>query len=318
MKSFVTTLAALALALPGSSFAQEADAEVPAPPSPKEVLDAAPADAWQVIAPEDMLVFQLAPAADGSERRIVIQLMAEPWSQKWVRNMRKLARGQWWDTNSSVYRIAPGFVAQWGDPDEDREPMEGLEEVGRADFVHTLSKPVSLPDPCEDRVFDNAFCDAYAPGAMFIGGWPVATDGSAGWPLHCPGMVGVARDVDPATGRGDTLYTIIGHAPRRLDRNLAVVGRVVEGLDLLRTQPPGTGEMGFYAEGQDPLTIQWARVASDLAPDARPQYKYLKTESDTFTQWQAALIRPSAFYSDPPSDFDICALTYPVREVESE
>ena len=125
MRSFVTSLAALALALPVSSFAQEA--ETPAPPSPKEVLDAAPADAWQVIAPEDMLVFQLAPAADGSERRIVIQLMAEPWSQKWVRNMRKLARGQWWDTNSSVYRIAPGFVAQWGDPDEDRAPMEGLE-----------------------------------------------------------------------------------------------------------------------------------------------------------------------------------------------
>ena len=196
--------------------------------------------------------------------------------------------------------------------------MEGLEEVGRADFIHPLSEPVSLPNPCEDRVFDNAFCDAYAPVAMFKGGWPIATDGTADWPLHCPGMVGVARDVDPATGRGDTLYTIIGHAPRRLDRNLAMVGRVVEGLDLLRTQPPGTGEMGFYAEGQDPLTIAWARVASDLAPDARPQYKYLKTESDTFAQWQTALIQPNPFYSEPPSDYDICALTYPVRQVKGE
>ena len=76
--------------------------------------------------------------------------------------------------------------------------------------------------------------------------------------------------------------------------------------------------MGFYAEGQDPLTIAWARVASDLAPDARPQYKYLKTESDTFAQWQTALIQPNPFYSEPPSDYDICALTYPVRQVKGE
>ena len=314
MKNAITLLAALTLGT--SAFAQEA--ETPAPPSPKEVLEAAPADAWQEIAPVDLLVFQLAPAPDGSERRIVVQLIDAPWSQKWVRNMRKLAAGGWWDTNSWVYRIAPGFVAQWGDPNEDRAPMEGLEEVGRADFIHPLSEPVSLPNPCEDRVFDNAFCDAYAPVAMFKGGWPVATDGTADWPLHCPGMVGVARDVDPATGRGDTLYTIIGHAPRRLDRNLAVVGRVVEGLDLLRTQPPGAGEMGFYAEGQDPLKIEWARVASDLKPDARPHYKYLKTDSDTFVEWEAALVQPNPFYSDPPSDYDICALTYPVRAAESE
>ena len=319
MKRAITLIAALALGT--AAFAQEA--ESPPPPSPKEVLEAAPADAWQEIAPVDLLVFQLAPAPDGSERRIVIQLMDAPWSQKWVRNMRQLAQGGWWDTNSSVYRIAPGFVAQWGDPNEDRAPMEGLEEVGRADFIHPLSEPVSLPNPCEDRVFDNAFCDAYAPVAMFKGGWPIATDGTADWPLHCPGMVGVARDVDPATGRGDTLYTIIGliaalYCLWAIGEAAAVLAAQVEGLDLLRTQPPGTGEMGFYAEGQDPLTIAWARVASDLAPDARPQYKYLKTESDTFAQWQTALIQPNPFYSEPPSDYDICALTYPVRQVKGE
>ena len=108
MKNAITLLAALALGT--SAFAQEA--ETPAPPSPKEVLDAAPADAWQEIAHDNLLVFQLAPMPDGSERRIVVQLIDAPWSQKWVRNMRKLAAGGWWDTNSWVYRIAPGFVAQ--------------------------------------------------------------------------------------------------------------------------------------------------------------------------------------------------------------
>ena len=316
MKRLAIALAALASALPALALAQ--DGETTKPPSAKEVLDAAPRSAWQEVRPEDLLIFELNPAPDGSERRIVLQLMREPWSQKWVRNIRKLAKARWWDTHSSVYRIAPGFVAQWGDPDEDRAPLQGLEPVGKDDFTHRLPAVAQLADPCADRKLDNSFCDPYAPAVSFEDGWPIGTDGVRDWPLHCPGMVGVARDVDPATGLGDTLYTIIGHAPRRLDRNLAVVGRVVEGLDLLRTQPPGTGEMGFYAAGQDPLEIQWARLASDLAPEARPRFKYLETESGTFAQWLAATGRPNEFYTTVPTDYDICALTYPVREIEGE
>ncbi len=314
MNRLIPALAALALALPGSTLAQEGEAAKP--PSAKEVLDAAPAAAWQEVRPEDLLVFELNPAPDGTERRIVMQLMGEPWSQKWVRNIRKLAQARWWDTHSSVYRIAPGFVAQWGDPDEERAPLEGLERVGRADFTHPLPRQAPLADPCGDRVLDNDFCDSYAPSAAFKGGWPTATDGAQDWPLHCPGMVGVARDVDPSTGLGDTFYTVIGHAPRRLDRNLAVVGRVVEGLDLLRTQPPGTGEMGFYADGQDPLQIRWARLASELPAKDRPRYKYLKSDGATFAGWLAATGRPSEFYATVPSDYDICSLTYPVRKIE--
>lgn len=315
MNRLIPALAALALALPGSTQAREEEGAKP--PTAKEVLDAAPGSAWQEVRPEDLLVFALNPAPDGAERRIVVQLMSEPWSQKWVRNIRKLAKGRWWDTHSSVYRIAPGFVAQWGDPDEERTPLKGLEPVGKSDFTHQLPAVTQLVDPCRSRQLDNSFCDSYAPVAAFEGGWPTATDGTQDWPLHCPGMVGVARDVDPSTGLGDTLYTVIGQAPRRLDRNLAVVGRVVEGLDLLRTQPPGTGEMGFYAEGQDPLEIEWARLASDLAPAARPHYEYLKTDSATFAEWLAATGRPNEFYTTVPDDYDICALAYPVREMEN-
>ncbi|GAA3255116.1 hypothetical protein GCM10020258_13330 [Sphingomonas yabuuchiae] len=42
-------------------------------------------------------------------------------------------------------------------------------------------------------------------------------------------------------GVGAELYTIIGHSPRGLDRNIAVVGRVVDGMDALSTLPRGTG-----------------------------------------------------------------------------
>ena len=44
-------------------------------------------------------------------------------------------------------------------------------------------------------------------------------------------MVGVGRDLSPDTGTGGELYAVIGHAPRHLDRNIALVGRIVSGIE---------------------------------------------------------------------------------------
>ena len=73
--------------------------------------------------------------------------------------------------------------------------------------------------------------DVYAEGILTFGGWWFGTDskpvnsGRKMWPVHCYGMVGVGRDMPPNTGTGAELYTVIGHAPRHLDRNIALVGR---------------------------------------------------------------------------------------------
>jgi hypothetical protein len=79
--------------------------------------------------------------------------------------------------------------------------------------------------------------DNYAAANAFWKGWPVAGmrgDGTLGetelpkdrpnllWPVHCYGMVGVGRGLSPDTGTGAELYTVIGHAPRHLDRNIAL------------------------------------------------------------------------------------------------
>ncbi|HMP44528.1 MAG TPA: peptidylprolyl isomerase, partial [Sphingopyxis sp.] len=82
--------AAVALILPAA--AQEAP-----PPSPGEIVAAAPASDWVGIAPEDLLVMDLAPDAAGKARRVVIQLMPAPFSQGWIGNIRKLAAAHWWD-----------------------------------------------------------------------------------------------------------------------------------------------------------------------------------------------------------------------------
>jgi hypothetical protein len=81
-------------------------------------------------------------------------------------------------------------------------------------------------------------------------------------------MVGVGRNYSPDTGSGAELYTVIGHAPRHLDRNIALVGRVIEGMEHLSSLPRGKGELGFYAadEADKRTPILSVRVTSDLHP----------------------------------------------------
>src|SRR3546814_9201500 len=73
--------------------------------------------------------------------------------------------------------------------------------------------------------------DPYSDETIAYNGWPIAVDRETQsfWPVHCYAMVGVARDMSPNTGTSSELYTVIGHAPRHLDRNIALVGRVIAG-----------------------------------------------------------------------------------------
>src|SRR6202000_1894163 len=90
--------------------------------------------------------------------------------------------------------------------------------------------------------------DGYAPKAGFDAGFAVASDGEREWMVHCYGAVGVGRDLKPDTGDGSELYAVIGQAPRHLDRNITVVGRVVQGMELLSALPRGGETMGFYGK----------------------------------------------------------------------
>ena len=69
----------------------------------------------------------------------------------------------------------------------------------------------------------------------FVDGFPVALDPGLGraWLVHCYGMVGAGRDNDVDSGGGAELYAVIGQAPRHLDRNVTLLGRVVSGMELL-------------------------------------------------------------------------------------
>jgi cyclophilin family peptidyl-prolyl cis-trans isomerase len=281
--------------------------------APSEIVAAAPGKDWVTIAPADMLVMDLARDARGVARRVVIQLLPQPFSRGWIGNIRKLAAARWWD-GTSVNRVQDNYVVQWGDATEKKALPGGLAKVPQGEYE---SAAVSLNIIRPDTYAGNG----QGGGVGFYRGWPVAfakhgerTNGSH-WPIHCYGMVGVGRDMPPDTGSGAELYTVIGQAPRHLDRNIALVGRVISGIEYLSSLPRGTGPLGFYEKPEQRVTITSIRLASELPEINRPQFQYMSTESASFTKYaDARANRRDPFFIHPAGGADICNVPVPIRQ----
>ncbi|MEN9717504.1 MAG: hypothetical protein RIQ99_382 [Pseudomonadota bacterium] len=280
--------------------------------APSQIVAAASRADWRLIAPADLLVMDLAPDANGKARRVVIQLLPPPFSQGWIDNIRTLAAAHWWD-GLAVTRVQDNYVAQWGDPDgEDKakaRPLPpGLKVVPEQDYTAPLSRSA----PAAAQMLSHG--DAYAPQTLLQGGWPLGRDAGAQWPVHCYGMVGVGRNLSPDTGSGAELYAVIGHAPRHLDRNIALVGRVIEGIELLSSLPRGTGALGAYETRAEQVPIRSIRLGN-MVPGL-PAYEYLATDSATFARYaDARANRRDAFFIRPADGADICNVPVPVRRV---
>lgn len=335
----MTALAALALATP----ALAAEPVL----APGEIVAAAPKADWVAIAPSDLLVMDLTPDAKAKPRRVVIQLMPPPFSQGWIGNIRKLAAAHWWD-GLSVNRVQDNYVVQWGDADGEDKPKAkalpvGLDAVPENSYTVSTPERIAIgfaatkaassngelansPSDCEwDGSAQQYTCFPVSDGDFPSGqysyydqiheGWPVASDVDRTWPAHCYGMVGVGRDLPPNTGTGAELYVVIGHAPRHLDRNIALVGRVIEGIEHLSSLPRGTGALGFYETPEERTGIVSVRLGNEMA--ALPAYEYLSTESATFARYaDARANRRDAFFIRPAGGADICNIPVPVRRVK--
>lgn len=239
--------------------------------------------------------------------RVVIQL-APDFAPVHVSNIRRFALSDYWN-GAAVYRVQDNYVAQWGIGDLERPFPAGTVErppheywIDRASLRWT---PLGSPD-------------SYASlEAGFAKGWPVARyrNGSASL-THCYGYVGVARGLAPDTGVGGELYAIIGHAPRQLDRNIAIVGRVVQGIELLSSLLRGTEALGFYKEGTVAKRITNVTLASNMAAEDRPEFEYLNEQSSAFAKYRDIRAnRDDDFYRMPAGGVDLCNVPVPVRPV---
>jgi len=268
--------------------------------TPTDIVNGASAGAWRTIPADDLLVMELKGGG-----RVVLQL-APQFAPVHVANIRALARGNYWD-GATIYRVQDAYVVQWGLNESDRGFPAGVTAKPPAEYTRPLKglavKPLGYADP-------------YAPGAGFANGWPVAYNAKGNWAnlAHCYGSVGVGRDLSPDTGTGGELYAAI--APlRHLDRNIAVVGRVIDGMANLSALPRGTEALGFYKDKAQYVPIASVRLASDIPAAERPAFEYLDTSSASFARYlRIRANRHDDFYIRPAGGVDLCNVGVPVRK----
>lgn len=270
-------------------------------PSPADVLAAAPAGDWEAVDDGNVLLLEFAGG-----QRLAIQL-ANAYAPGHVANIHTLVREGWFPRHAAIVRVQENYVVQWGDPTEKAALPEDVE----------LSPPGSYERPGKPVGFRPLpFKDSYGATVGHAKGWPVATDGRVHWLPHCPGMVGAGRNMPPDTGSGAELYVVIGHGPRHLDRNIALVGRVLSGVEGLSALPRGTGALGFYEDPAQRVKLVSARMALELPERERPRFEVLRTDGASFASWVASRAnRRDQFFVRPAGGADICNLMPPVREV---
>jgi peptidylprolyl isomerase len=262
-----------------------------------------PPEAWRTPDPASLLYMELAGG------RVIIEL-APAFAPEHIGNIRTLAREHFWD-GTSVYRVVDNFVAQFGDPDAEdpakARPLGSAKKHLPAEFHRDAKGLVfaALPDQ-----------DTWAPEAGFVDGFPVGRDPKAGraWLVHCYGMVGAGRNDADDSSLGAELYVVIGQAPRRLDDNLTVVGRVLQGMPLLSTIRRGPPPGGVYENASERTPIQSIRLASEVPEAQRTPLQVMRTDSQfVSTRVEAQRNRVDAFYKRPPGHVDLCSVQVPVR-----
>ena len=270
-------------------------------PTMAEILAASTAEEWRLLDPRQTLYMELPTG------HVVIEL-APRFAPLHIANIRALVSERYFD-GLAILRAQDNFVVQWGDPDDTRKIGQAQAELD-PEYTVALDAAtpfVALPDH-----------DGYAPQVGFSDGFAAARDPGAKqqWLLHCYGAIGVARGNDPRSGNGSSLYAVIGQAPRQLDRNIAVVGRVLRGMELLSTRPRGPGAMGFYEQATERLPITSVRFASELPESQRLRLQVLRSDSGSFAKLlEARRNRQDEWMRNPPGFLDVCNVLVPVRPI---
>jgi peptidylprolyl isomerase len=278
--------AASVLILAGSAWAQEA-APTPAAPAMVE-------SAWRTVAPENLLVI------DTSKGRILVE-MAPELAPGHVERIRLLAGRGFYD-DQVWHRVIDQFMAQTGDPlgtGEGQSPYPDL----KAEF--TFRRDSQTP-----------FTAVAAPAGAVLGflhSLPVQTQPDAymattadkkvhAWGLYCPGVAGMARDEAPDSANSQ--FFLMRQAYPSLDKRYTIWGRVVSGLDVVRSLKASPNPDGIVT-GPDQMTR--VRVASDLPQAERLSVQVLDTASAQFRTLAEAARQAKG------ADFSVCDIDLPVQ-----
>ena len=291
----------LLMALAGNAFAiGPSDRDKPL--TTAQVMESAQAADWRRPDPANTLYLEL-PAG-----RVVIEL-APRFAPAHVANIKALVKEKFFD-GLPVARVQDNFVAQWGDADKTRPTDTATRKLpDETVLAWNNSLPfVKLPDT-----------DGYARETGWIDGFPVGLERKPSgqvWMTHCYATLGVGRDNWPDTGSGAELYVVIGQAPRQLDRNIVVAGRVLRGIELLASMPRGTGALGYYEKPEQRTLIKTVQLAADVPESERTALEVLRTDTPLFTRYvEARRNRRDDWYLVPAGHTDVCSISIPVRDI---
>lgn len=274
------------------------------PLTTSQVMASATDEDWRTPRAEDLLIMQL---QSGAEPVQVIIELAPKFAPQHVANILLLVNSGWFD-GVSINRVQDNFVTQWGDPDNTKSLGKAAQAL-QPEFTRPLDADLRwklLPDG-----------DVFAEQVGWVEGFPAARDSASGraWLAHCYAVVGVGRDSAADSGNGAELYTVIGHAPRQLDQNITVIGRVLKGMEFLSALPRGTGPLGFYEQPEQRVRILSIAQASQLPPAERPKIQIMDTNRPIFDQFvESRRNRRDAWYLQPAGRIDLCSVTPPIRE----
>ncbi|MEO6264772.1 MAG: peptidylprolyl isomerase [Luteimonas sp.] len=294
--------ACLLLAVTAPAAAADPKTDAPKPKAMQELLDASAPSDWRTLDPANTLYLEL-PAG-----RVVIELSPD-FAPAHAANIKTLAKAGYWN-GLSINRSQDNFVVQWGDPaeeDKDRRPLGDAKVTLPVEFTRKL-QGVAF-DQLPDR-------DGWAPEVGFSNGFPAGRDPKSGeaWLAHCYGAVGAGRDVAPDSSNGTELYVVTGQSPRQLDRNITVVGRVVQGMELLSVLPRGTGPLGFYEKPEQREPIKSITLASEVPEAQRTPLQRLRTDTPLFADVvESRRNRRDDWYKVPAGHIDLCNVPLPVR-----
>src|SRR4051812_20103427 len=286
--------------------ASSSAADIPKPGTMAGVLASSkPAD-WRPLDPESTLYLEL-PAG-----RVIIEL-APMFAPQHVKNVKALAREHYFD-GLAIVRVQDNYVVQLADPNAEDPKLKRKIVQGKAtlppEFEHSVDPGIPFT-----RLEDG---DIYAPETGFSAGFPVARDRKTGkmWLVHCYGMVGAGRDTAPDSGGGTELYVVIGHAPRQLDRNVTLLGRVVKGIELLSPLPRGTGLLGFYEKPEQRIPLKAIRLASDVSVADRSAIELMRTDGAIFQELiESRRTRREEWFHVAGGHIELCNVPIPVRPI---
>jgi len=273
-------------------------------PTLSNILATSKSTDWRAPDPENTLYLELASG------RVVIEL-APAFAPRHVGNVKALAREHYFD-GLAIIRCQDNYVVQWGDPNADNPALKRKIQHAQATLPPEFERATD-PKLSFTRLPDG---DVYAPQVGFSDGFPVARDPKTGktWLVHCYGMVGAGRDTPADSGGGTELYVIIGHSPRQLDRNVTLLGRVIQGIELLSALPRGSGAMGFYEKPEQHVPIKAVRVAADLPASERSAIEVMRTDTPLFQQLiESRRNRSEDWYHFQAGRIEICNVPIPAR-----